>query len=177
VCVYRWTHCLLSRLWSLVWQGSDRSRIGWNSSPCALQMLVKWRDGHAHTRDAPWSSQTVGCITYSQTHQQPPATHTFLICFNVHLLLCYIWNTHRSKMNPHSSSVAGSKVTMMQNCRSSFRQTCKNTHANLQHMHHMYKHKHSNGAVQSFILYTHTLTHFVLSLFCCPPFLNASGNS
>lgn len=92
VCVYRWTHCLLSRLGSLVWQGSDRSRIGWNSSPCALQMLVKWRVGHthAHARNAPWSSQTVGRSTYSTlkhtNNHNTIYTHTFLICFNVHFL-------------------------------------------------------------------------------------------
>ncbi len=111
----------------------------------------------------------------SNTPTTTSYTH-ILICFNVHLLLCYIWNTHRSKMDRHRPQ---SLVYRSQWCKTVDHLSDKHakTHANLQHMHRMYKHKHSNGAVQSFILYTHTLTHFVLSFFCCPPFLNAFGNS
>lgn len=109
--------------------------------------VERW--SHAHTRHTPWSSSRL-------YHIHSTTTHTFLICFNVHLFLCYTWKTHRSKMDQHSSSVAGLLVTMIQNCQSSFRQTCKNTHAhaNLQHMHHMYKQKHKTHKWSCAIIHT-----------------------
>lgn len=155
LCVYRWTHCLLSRVGSLVWQGSDRSRIGWNSSPCALQMLVKWRDGHTHTHATPHDPHTLWAAAHS-VHSNTPTT----ICPLLHLN-----HTHRSKIN--QSSIVVLLVTMTQNCQSSSIQTHKHSqythaHANLHsqsnasHAQTKTHETNTNGAVRSFILHIHT---------------------
>lgn len=64
--------------------------------------VERW--SHAHARNAPWSSQTVGRSTYSTlkhtNNHNTIYTHTFLICFNVHFLHCPLLHLkHTQKQN------------------------------------------------------------------------------
>lgn len=159
LCVYRWTHCLLSRVGSLVWQGSDRSRIGWNSSPCALQMLVKWRDGHTHTHATPHDPHRLWAAAHS-VHSNTPTT----ICPLLHLN-----HTHRSKIDQSTQLL----FYWLQWCKTVNHPPYKHTNIPNIHMrmltyirkavHHMRKQKHTKQTkmelcVHSYCIFTHRLT-------------------
>lgn len=61
------THSLLSRVASLAWPGSGRSRSGWSSSPCALQRLVEL-ERWSHTLSLPQSHTPLTLCLLNMCH-------------------------------------------------------------------------------------------------------------